>query len=58
MRHVTIQLSDAQEALLSERLAHSDYGSLDELVAGLLESATSPEAWAVLRGEQLTDPAA
>lgn len=38
MRHVTIQLSDAQEALLSERLAHSDYGSLDELVAGLLEA--------------------
>lgn len=36
MRHVTIQLSDAQEALLSERLAHGEYASLDELVAALL----------------------
>ena len=32
--------------------------SLAGLVAGLLESATSPEAWTVLRGEELTGPAA
>lgn len=37
MRHVTIQLSDAQEAMLSERLAHSDYASLDDFVTALLE---------------------
>ena len=32
--------------------------SLAGLVAGLLDSATSPEAWALLRGDQLADPAA
>ena len=32
--------------------------SLAGLVSGLLESATSPEAWALLRGDRAADPAA
>lgn len=44
MRHVTIKLSDAQEALLSERLVHSEYASLDELVAALLDFELSTAA--------------
>jgi len=39
------------------REAQPDH-SLAGLVAGLLESATAPDAWAALRGEELTDPAA
>jgi hypothetical protein len=39
------------------RAADPDH-SLAGLVAGLLESATAPDTWALLRGEQLTDPAA
>ena len=44
MKQVTIQLSDAQEALLSKRLAHSDYGTLDELVVALLEAELKMDA--------------
>jgi hypothetical protein len=39
------------------RAAQPDH-SLAGLVAGLLESATSPDDWALLRGQQLTGPAA
>lgn len=44
-------------AVDASRAAQPDH-SLAGLVAGLLESATSPAAWALLRGAELTDPAA
>lgn len=44
-------------AVDASRAAQPDH-SLAGLVAGLLESATSPDAWVLLRGEELTDPAA
>lgn len=44
MRHVTIQLSEAQEALLHQRLAHSAYDTVDDLLAALVEAELRVDA--------------
>lgn len=38
MGHVTIELSQAQEALLSRRLAEGEFASLDDYVRALVDS--------------------
>lgn len=40
MRHVTINLSEAQEAQLSERIAAGEFASLDDYVAALVVAET------------------
>lgn len=44
MRHVTINLSEAQEAQLSERIASGEFASLDDYVAALVVAETRERA--------------
>ena len=44
MRHVTINLSEAQEAQLSQRIAAGEFASLDDYVAALVVAETRQRA--------------
>lgn len=44
MRHVTINLSEAQEAQLSERIAAGEFASLNDHVAALVGAETRERA--------------
>lgn len=48
MLNVTIHLSEAQEAMLSERVAAGEFASIDAYVAALIDAETAARAQARL----------
>lgn len=50
MLHVTLQLSDAQEAMLSERQAAGEFVSIDAYLTALIEAETRLNAQQRLEG--------
>lgn len=50
MLHVTLQLSDAQEAMLSERQAAGEFASIDAYLTALIDAETRLSAQQRLEG--------